>query len=641
MTITLLYWFLFIAGPLKGRRQCLHLPKVASWTVKQHQQAEEMRLIESSVKSAAHCDEKRGDEDEDGDDLSSSPFERFHESLQSLGLHPSTERSIMEKVKKCGFQTCVELMHFARDFVDRPEVLSSLLQSDFGFTPLHAHQMRSALLKMIREDKHGQQLVKEVELEIPVSSQTSQTRSDADNNENSTPGKNESAEKDKKPLYKSVVVNTNAKHRKSQSNGASEYGLPSNYRDVYPLLAEELDEFYAFMTQPNPTSQDAPIRPATADVYMRHAKLLFGWYLKERFQHCSESDMKLKEVNGPAISLFSIIESSDRESAEVVLDFIVWLRSSRNISVSYEANLLRGLTKLMKFRFSKESQSDPNYGEKSYEDIALIRELRKLHRDANKKQSLSPRSSDEDMKWLKWTEYLQVIEALKNEVLDLITQYEHKSQGRKTRATRNKSNGMDENEHDITAKRKIASSYQRYLILAFFASVPDRQRTIRELELGRSFIKNKEGRWVIKHGPDDYKTGRTYGDRPPLVLPTELTPAIDDFLTHWRPSLQPTTNKLFVQPRTGNPLTQDSVYQVVSRSCFKHTGKRTNPHLLRDMLVTHVRESDASEKELEALALYMGHSITMQRTSYDRRTLTQKVAPAVELLQTVNKQNRQ
>jgi hypothetical protein len=55
------------------------------------------------------------------------------------------------------------------------------------------------------------------------------------------------------------------------------------------------------------------------------------------------------------------------------------------------------------------------------------------------------------------------------------------------------------------------------------------------------------------------------------------------------------------------------------------------------MIVTHVRESDASEKQLEALALYMGHSIHMQRTSYDRRTLTKKVAPAVELLQSVNR----
>jgi hypothetical protein len=55
------------------------------------------------------------------------------------------------------------------------------------------------------------------------------------------------------------------------------------------------------------------------------------------------------------------------------------------------------------------------------------------------------------------------------------------------------------------------------------------------------------------------------------------------------------------------------------------------------MIVTHVRDtSNASEKELEALALFMGHSLQMQRTSYDRRTLTRKIAPAVQLLSKVN-----
>lgn len=112
--------------------------------------------------------------------------------------------------------------------------------------------------------------------------------------------------------------------------------------------------------------------------------------------------------------------------------------------------------------------------------------------------------------------------------------------------------------------------------------------------------------------------------------------AIDEFIEKWRPVIKPTGPHLFVQLRTGNALTQDSVYQIVARACYEFTGKKTNPHLIRDMIVTHVRESDASEKELEALALYMGHSINMQRTSYDRRTLNQKVAPAVTLLHSVS-----
>ena len=36
-------------------------------------------------------------------------------------------------------------------------------------------------------------------------------------------------------------------------------------------------------------------------------------------------------------------------------------------------------------------------------------------------------------------------------------------------------------------------------------------------------------------------------------------------------------------------------------------------------------DGGATERELEALALYMGHSVAMQRDSYDRRTKDQKV----------------
>ena len=75
--------------------------------------------------------------------------------------------------------------------------------------------------------------------------------------------------------------------------------------------------------------------------------------------------------------------------------------------------------------------------------------------------------------------------------------------------------------------------------------------------------------------------------------------------------------------------------QLVSRAMYRLTGKKTNPHLLRDSIVTHIRGQDASEKQLEALALYMGHSLAMQKSSYDRRTLDEKIAPAIDLIQSL------
>jgi|AntRauTorckE5430_2_1112549.scaffolds.fasta_scaffold17187_1 hypothetical protein len=429
---------------------------------------------------------------------------------------------------------------------------------------------------------------------------------------------------EKKPLFKSVVVNQNAKQRHTSTKNSHNYGLPPNYGKLYPNLATELDNFLNFMTMTSASVQESPIRQTTAIVYIRHAKLFLGWY---------RTSIGLEDGND-SITINDIFPDKEAISAQPIIDFILWLRRTRQISDSYEANMLRGLTKLLKYRYRNESTADPSYGEKSFGDIPVVRELRKLHRDANRRQILSPRSSEEDRKWLDWGEYLNVVRLLKEDVEKEIQDYEEKANINKGKSKASPSLG------DTTftpAQRRIATKFQAYLILSFFSCVPDRQRTFRELELDRSFLRNtKMNCWTIKHGPDDYKTGKTYGDRPPLVLSPELTPAIDDFLERWRPCLKPIGNHFFVQPRTGKAFTQDTVYNLVARSCFKHTGKKTNPHLLRDMIVTHVRDSDASEKELEALALYMGHSIAMQRSSYDRRTMEQKVAPAVELLRNVN-----
>lgn len=137
------------------------------------------------------------------------------------------------------------------------------------------------------------------------------------------------------------------------------------------------------------------------------------------------------------------------------------------------------------------------------------------------------------------------------------------------------------------------------------------------------------------------------------------------------PRTQPRVAHRRPAPARGTPLAQ--------------TGKRSNPHLIRDSIVTYLRGSGASERELEvgrrpgggsnetqaprgaggsllgtggprrsrpicargtaaqpptcvtpcpphgppsrtqALAIYMGHSVEMQRDTYDRRTKQQKV----------------
>jgi integrase len=501
-----------------------------------------------------------------------------------------------------------------------------------------------------------------------------------------------------KGKFKDTVVNVRQAQRREQAVGGADYGLPPDLQERCPVLATELENFMLFMTEPNPYSQDSPIRKTTADVYLRHARLFLGWLLSTgRFEDEKRA------------SITDAFPCKDRSGVKSLFDFVQFLRKTRDVSVSYEANMLRGLIKLAKYRFASESDTDTSYGGKSYEDIPLIREARKLHRDANRRQTTAPRVSDEKMKWLSWPEYLAVVQAVKEELQAAQAKFavtygpdsgfdefvesrvEHHSRskrigsaasigrakalmslsvqapmdldwkrvvrGDKTRAAPLFPSDMDFVEVNAVAtkclesaptakprpkanpkegsRRAVARLFQHYLVLALFSCIPDRQRTFRELEIGRNFVK-EEGRWLIRHGPEDYKTGKSYGARPPLMVALELVPLIDIFIEEYRSSLCPKGNHLFVQRGTGKPMTQDSIYQIVARSCFNHTGKKTNPHLLRDMIVTHVRETDASEKQLEALALYMGHSINMQRSSYDRRTLNQKVAPAVDLLRVIN-----
>ncbi len=477
--------------------------------------------------------------------------------------------------------------------IDNEKIPSVLIQ-DFSFPPWMAHHTRAAITPVLEEST--------AVTPIPIG----ESKGQSSQRLKSPPPVTdkvvlEMTNSTRRPHMKKTVVNPTAKARPSDN-----YGLLPNDPN-YPRLMQDLDAFFNFMIEPSILQQEAPIRKATADVYMRHARLFLGWHMEQRGNFGRNS------------SLFEIIPTKEKESASDVVAFLLWLRKTRAISASYEANLVRGLIKLFKYRFAHESDSTAT--NQPYDDVPAIRELRRLQRDANRKQSVAGRSSDEAKKWLTWPQFLDVVQRAGEEL-------------------RNEMKSFDpESKHNEMERRKIAVLFQKYLILQIFASVPDRQRTIRELELGRTFVKD-DPCWTIRHSADDYKTGKVYGQRAPLRLHARLTEPIDEFLEHWRPCLHPSTNFLFAQPRTGKPLTQDSLYQIVSRACYRYTGKRTNPHLLRDMVVTHVREAtDASEKELEALALYMGHSIQMQRTSYDRRTLETKVAPAVVLLESVNAQS--
>lgn len=452
-------------------------------------------------------------------------------AFRRLGFQ--NEDALLASLEKEGLWTNNSdiLQTICRDYYSnqQPDHLSRMLQQDFHLNALMAHTVRSTLWSLY---SHQESTNDEVTIDL---SGTMESVPPEETNDPLATARSSSINFDavnvSRPLFKQVRIQSHLTNR-------SEYGLASILEDGKDyVLQAEIDEFWhEFMTRPNPYHPTAnPLRNETAKVYVRHASLFLGWFLHNHMD-------KIDDLT--SVSLCHIFEDDSVESVSILLDFVRWLREDRNIAASYEANIWRGMSKLLQYRYTQLEGKHSS----TLEGRPALQQIRKWHTEAQRSAKNAPRRSNEDRKWLSWEEYLGVVKYYKQEFLTLEQQY------------------RSSNKTSLSQEKRIAVALQRYLILAIFATVPDRQRTIRELKLHHSFVKDpRSGVWSIKHSPADYKTGKTYGERPSLQL-HGLTEDIDLFLEHWRPKLQPRTDFVFVQLRTQNPLTQDSVYKIVSRA---------------------------------------------------------------------------
>ena len=103
-----------------------------------------------------------------------------------------------------------------------------------------------------------------------------------------------------------------------------------------------------------------------------------------------------------------------------------------------------------------------------------------------------------------------------------------------------------------------------------------RQRTIRELQVGQTLFKDEQGRWVIRHGPGHYKTGKAYGERPPMVIAPHIYPELEAFLEEWRVELHPGHDFVFSKA-DGQPLTVAALYKLFTTSCYRYSWRLQEP----------------------------------------------------------------
>ena len=373
-------------------------------------------------------------------------------------------------------------------------------------------------------------------------------------------------------------------------------------------LRRELDRMVRDLTSRRVGGGRAPVRERTAMNHVAVAKQFLGWLARES-EHRREFATLSDEgavILKPGVGLRDAFPSRESVGATYAIEYVQWLSDERRIKSTTEDFQLRSLVALAKWvhdHVDDDGIAPP-----------CVQELIRVQRSARDRAKNAPHAADDDRKWLEWDQYLALVEHLKLECAPL------------------DANGKERSE------REIATSVQRYLLFAILACIPDRQRTLRELQLNKTLFHDaSSGLWMVRHGPDDYKTGGAYGERPALGIDSRGYPAVESWLAVHRRALEPTHDFVFTRPN-GSPWNVSELSRTFSRTALRITGQKTNPHLIRDMIVTHVRSQGiATDAELEALARFMGHSSAMQKSTYDRRTAQEKVTPALSLMANVNR----
>lgn len=279
-----------------------------------------------------------------------------------------------------------------------------------------------------------------------------------------------------------------------------------------------------------------------------------------------------------------------------------------------------------------------------YTDIPAVRRLRQKLSAANKLRKSKPPEIAYKERSVSWETVLDVLNAQQAKYEERFYYSESQRNGRTHR---------QRNPRKPTA---IASDLQLLLVLCMFTvTPPGRSRTICELDLGRTLVKGaiEDGvlvpienmsrpelaQWHLDLGVGDYKTGKIYGDYlTPLdnmQLPRGQTfyGLLQTWIDTYRPLFNPSHNQLFVKVKTtmgatqGDPITHRNLTSWVKYLFYRHVGVPVVPQSLRKMYVTYLKNSKASEAELEAAARAMLHSREMQRESYDEQALQDKIAP--------------
>ena len=435
------------------------------------------------------------------------------------------------------------------------------------------------------------------------------------------------------------------------------------YQSLYPeltkaeqltIIQNELDrinkQFQEFQNYLAHRTKD-PLRLATQEKTLGHIKRLFGWLF------CCTQNLELIKLESliPVVdkrvnlhnfqSIQAYYEAKGRLDAEAekaveeverfLLDFFDNYGShyTRSTKVVY-INALINLAKFLYRRITCKTKS-PNY-----QDIDVICALHALSIELPKEP---PKFKELP---LTLNDVRKVLETYKQHI-DNPARYHKRRNG---------------NVYKTKRPRKCtAQDLQRFLMLGLLCVVPPlRRRTLAQLEFGRTLVhgletesgfipKDKmqnpsEALYYYDMLPDDYKTGKTYGNYF-VVLPNyyfQDGSCFYDYLNKWlyegyREELLEhgqTHQYLFLRGYgnkkggvKGDPLPYECYTTIIAELMQKFTGIKIRPQIFRVIYRTHYVNIGAPPDVLEALAFFMQHSPETAAKVYTRRSLSEKLAP--------------
>ncbi|HEY9660649.1 MAG TPA: hypothetical protein V6C65_19510, partial [Allocoleopsis sp.] len=263
-----------------------------------------------------------------------------------------------------------------------------------------------------------------------------------------------------------------------------------------PVLAA-ITELQHFWTDKEvPDRQDDQMRLGSFEEnIIRSILFFFGWlhYLKQWDLGCLNLDLLL--TNGAEDGI---------EDLGLMKEFIAWGINHRGNTYGWATMIVKAPLAIAKWKYAAQSKRS------LYRDIDIVEYVRSYLNSLSKKYSKEPSPMEEkkELKIMTFEQEVAIVEYLRACCAPYL------------------------NNHSKRSQMAVVRAWQRYLIIAILTYCPLRQREIRELELGRTLI--REDGYRVRLKPDDNKTADEREFRLVDVLPPQVITDLDAWLDHYR-----------------------------------------------------------------------------------------------------------